>query len=171
MLEVLVRKTETIKKELGSLSRVIDDDVERRLRGGIRHRDADDLRSEIEAMDLEDDRKCARPARSSRPPASGSVICSSRSTAARLSSTAHGTGRGSTRRRSARRSRAHWSCWARRRSRRAPMRTAVRSGPPPRSISGPRPTRAGPRPWTRYAYPARPIRSSWTGAVLRRSGR
>ena len=59
VLEVLVRKTETIKKELGSLSRVIDDDVERRLRGGIRHRDADDLRSEIEAMDLEDDRKRA----------------------------------------------------------------------------------------------------------------
>ena len=59
VLEVLVRKTETIKKELGSLSRVIDDDVERRLRGGIRHRDADNLRSEIEAMDLEDDRKRA----------------------------------------------------------------------------------------------------------------
>ena len=59
VLEVLVRKTETIKKELGSLSRVIDDDVERRLRGGIRHRDADDLRSEIEAMDLEGDRKRA----------------------------------------------------------------------------------------------------------------
>ena len=59
VLEVLVRKTETIKKELGSLSRVIDDDVERRLRGGIRHRDADDLRSEIEAMDLEDDCKRA----------------------------------------------------------------------------------------------------------------
>ena len=59
VLGVLVRKTETIKKELGSLSRVIDDDVERRLRGGIRHRDADNLRSEIEAMDLEDDRKRA----------------------------------------------------------------------------------------------------------------
>ena len=57
VLEVLVRKTETIKRELGSLSRVIDDDVERRLRGGIRHRDADDLRDEIRAMDLGDDRK------------------------------------------------------------------------------------------------------------------
>ena len=41
VLEVLVRKTETIKRELGSLSKVIDDDIERRLRrGGIRHRDA-----------------------------------------------------------------------------------------------------------------------------------
>jgi hypothetical protein len=32
VLEVLVRKTETIKKELGSLSKVIDDDIDRRLR-------------------------------------------------------------------------------------------------------------------------------------------
>ena len=52
VLEVLVRKTETIKRELGSLSKVIDDDVERRLRGGIRHRDADRLKREIEAADL-----------------------------------------------------------------------------------------------------------------------
>ena len=59
VLEVLVRKTETIKRELGSLSRVIDDDVERRLRGGIRHRDADAIRNEIELMDLDDDRKRA----------------------------------------------------------------------------------------------------------------
>ena len=59
VLQVLVRKTETIKRELGSLSRVIDDDVERRLRGGIRHRDADGLREEIRAMDLGDDRKRA----------------------------------------------------------------------------------------------------------------
>ena len=57
VLEVLVRKTETIKRELGSLSKVIDDDVEQRLRGGIRHRDADDLRNEIRTMDLGNDRK------------------------------------------------------------------------------------------------------------------
>ena len=53
VLEVLVRKTETIKRELGSLSKVIDDDVERRLRGGIRHRDAKRLAREIEAADLD----------------------------------------------------------------------------------------------------------------------
>ena len=42
VLEVLVTKTETIKRELGSLSQVIDDSVERRmLSEGIRHRDAD----------------------------------------------------------------------------------------------------------------------------------
>ena len=53
VLEVLVRKTETIKRELGSLSKVIDDDVERRLRGGIRHRDAKRLAREIEETDLD----------------------------------------------------------------------------------------------------------------------
>ena len=55
MLEVLVTKTETIKRELGSLSQVIDDSVERRmLSEGIRHRDAETLRSEIEAESLND---------------------------------------------------------------------------------------------------------------------
>ena len=53
VLEVLVRKTETIKRELGSLSKVIDDDVERRLRRGIRHRDADRLKREIEDADID----------------------------------------------------------------------------------------------------------------------
>ena len=59
VLEVLVTKTETIKRELGSLAKVIDDDVERRLRNGIRHRDADDLRRAIEAADLDEARKRA----------------------------------------------------------------------------------------------------------------
>ena len=58
VLEVLVRKTETIKRELGSLSKVIDDDVERRLRGGIRHRDAIRLAREIEAANLDRERRC-----------------------------------------------------------------------------------------------------------------
>ena len=57
VLEVLVRKTETIKRELGSLSKVIDDDLERRLGGGIRHREAERLAHEIEAADLEAERK------------------------------------------------------------------------------------------------------------------
>lgn len=57
VLEVLVRKTETIKKELGSLSKVIDDDIERRLGGGIRHRDADQLARDIEQADLDEERK------------------------------------------------------------------------------------------------------------------
>jgi hypothetical protein len=53
VLEVLVKKTETIQRELGSLSKVIDDDIERRLRQGIRHRDAARLAGEIEAADLD----------------------------------------------------------------------------------------------------------------------
>ena len=52
VLEVLVRKTETIRKELGSLSTVIDDRVERALRSGIRHADADAVRTGIEGVDL-----------------------------------------------------------------------------------------------------------------------
>jgi superfamily II DNA or RNA helicase len=57
VLEVLVRKTETIKKELGSLSKVIDDDIERLLAQGIRHRDAERLAREIERADLDAERK------------------------------------------------------------------------------------------------------------------
>jgi superfamily II DNA or RNA helicase len=57
VLEVLVRKTETIKRELGSLSKVIDDDIERRLGGGIRHRDAERLAREIEQADLDAEKK------------------------------------------------------------------------------------------------------------------
>ena len=58
VLDVLVKKTETIRYELGSLSKVIDDDIERRLRrGGIRHGDADRLAREIEAADLDRERK------------------------------------------------------------------------------------------------------------------
>ena len=50
VLEVLVRKTETIKRELGGLPKVIEDAVEQRLiRDGIRHRDVDHLRRKIEA--------------------------------------------------------------------------------------------------------------------------
>ena len=57
VLEVLVNKTETIKRELGSLSRVIDDDIERKLSQGIRHRDANALRQAIESADLDAARK------------------------------------------------------------------------------------------------------------------
>jgi superfamily II DNA or RNA helicase len=53
VLDVLVRKTETIRRELGSLSKVIDDEIERRLRQGIRHRDVGLLTEEIERADLE----------------------------------------------------------------------------------------------------------------------
>ncbi len=57
VLEVLVKKTEIIKKELGSLSKVIDDDIERRLSQGIRHRDAERLVRDIEKADLDQEKK------------------------------------------------------------------------------------------------------------------
>jgi len=57
VLEVLVRKTETIRAELGSLSKVVDDEVERRLKQGIRHDDVVQLAAEIERTDLDADRK------------------------------------------------------------------------------------------------------------------
>jgi hypothetical protein len=43
--------------ELGSLSKVIDDDIERRLGQGIRHRDAERLAREIERADLDAEKK------------------------------------------------------------------------------------------------------------------
>jgi SNF2 family DNA or RNA helicase len=57
VLEVLIRKTEIIKRELGSLSKVIDDDIERRLAQGIRHRDVERLALEIEKADIDAEKK------------------------------------------------------------------------------------------------------------------
>ena len=57
VLEVLVRKTETIQRELGSLSKVIQLDMEKTLKGGIRHRDADRLAASIEQANLDEERK------------------------------------------------------------------------------------------------------------------
>jgi superfamily II DNA or RNA helicase len=57
VLDVLVKKTETIRRELGSLSQVIDDDIERVLRHGIRHSDAERLAAEIEQADIDAEQK------------------------------------------------------------------------------------------------------------------
>ena len=57
VLDVLVRKTETIKRELGSLSKVIDDEIEHRLSRGIKHGDAETLAAEIERADIDAERK------------------------------------------------------------------------------------------------------------------
>ena len=59
ILQVLVRKTETIKEELGSLSQVIDARLAKSLSEGIRHRSIDTLESELEAADLDDHRRAA----------------------------------------------------------------------------------------------------------------
>jgi superfamily II DNA or RNA helicase len=58
VLDVLVRKTETIKAELGSLSRVIDHDIEQHLKSGISHKNAESLATQIEGADL--DAECKR---------------------------------------------------------------------------------------------------------------
>jgi superfamily II DNA/RNA helicase len=57
VLDVLVKKTETIKKELGSLSKVIDADIERRMAQGIRHRDAQQLARDIAEADIDAEKK------------------------------------------------------------------------------------------------------------------
>jgi superfamily II DNA or RNA helicase len=59
ILQVLVRKTEKIKEELGSLSQVIDARLAKSLSMGIRHRQIDSLESEIDAIHLDDSRRAA----------------------------------------------------------------------------------------------------------------
>ena len=59
ILSCLVRKTETIKKELGSLAQVIDAKLTETLKRGIRRDAVDDLEREIEAADLPADRRQA----------------------------------------------------------------------------------------------------------------
>jgi superfamily II DNA or RNA helicase len=59
ILTVLVRKTETIKRELGSLAQVIDAKLTQTLRGGIRRDNVAALVRELEAADLDADRKQA----------------------------------------------------------------------------------------------------------------
>ena len=59
ILQVLVRKTETIKEELGTLSQVIDSRLAKTLSQGISHRAIDTLESEIESTDLEASRRAA----------------------------------------------------------------------------------------------------------------
>ena len=57
ILKVLVRKTETIKRELGSLSQVVESRLSTTLRQGIRHRDVARLEREIDDADLDSDSK------------------------------------------------------------------------------------------------------------------
>jgi superfamily II DNA or RNA helicase len=59
ILQVLVRKTETIKRELGSLSQVIDAKLTKSLSLGIRHDSIQNLESEIDSTDIDPDRRAA----------------------------------------------------------------------------------------------------------------
>jgi ERCC4-related helicase len=53
ILQVLVRKTETIKQELGSLSQVIDAKLEKTLKKGIKRSDVATLESEIDTAGID----------------------------------------------------------------------------------------------------------------------
>lgn len=57
VLRVLVKKTDTIKKELGSLSQVLEGKLANTLKLGIRHDQADRLAKEIDDADLEAENK------------------------------------------------------------------------------------------------------------------
>lgn len=59
VLQALVRKTKTIREELGSLSRVIDSKLDEMMKGGIRRSDVNQLVEGIDTADLEKDRRDA----------------------------------------------------------------------------------------------------------------
>ncbi len=54
ILQVLVRKTQTIKEELGSLSQVIDSRLAKSMSLGIRHRAISQLESDLEAANMDE---------------------------------------------------------------------------------------------------------------------
>ncbi|PYS35069.1 MAG: helicase, partial [Acidobacteria bacterium] len=57
ILRTIVKKTERIKEELGSLSEVIESKLAKTLAGGIRRKTISELQARIAATDLEEDRK------------------------------------------------------------------------------------------------------------------
>ncbi|MEQ2009112.1 MAG: DISARM system SNF2-like helicase DrmD [Limisphaerales bacterium] len=57
VLRALVRKTETIRTELGSLAAVLEERLSNTIRSGIRHDEADKLVAEIEAADLDKEKR------------------------------------------------------------------------------------------------------------------
>lgn len=57
VLRALVRKTETIRTELGSLAAVLEERLSNTIRTGIRHDEADKLVAEIEAADLDKEKR------------------------------------------------------------------------------------------------------------------
>ena len=59
ILKVLISKTETIKKELGSLSPVLEGRLAQTLKRGIRHSEIDTLAREIQGINLEEESKRA----------------------------------------------------------------------------------------------------------------
>lgn len=59
ILETIVRKTKTIRDELGSLSKVIDDELDDLLIHGIRRREIERIQRDIEDAHLDEEKKAA----------------------------------------------------------------------------------------------------------------
>lgn len=57
ILKALVRKTETIRRELGSLAQVLETRIAETIRGGMRHDQIDRMEKEIDGADLDKDKK------------------------------------------------------------------------------------------------------------------
>src|SRR5690606_13950182 len=57
VLQALVRKTETIRKELGSLSQVLENRIDNRLQLGFKRSEIDQRVRQIEAEDLDAEHK------------------------------------------------------------------------------------------------------------------
>lgn len=57
ILQALIRKTAIIKKELGSLSKVLEDKIVDDLRFGIRHEKVDEMKKKIDEASLENDKQ------------------------------------------------------------------------------------------------------------------
>lgn len=57
VLQVLVQKTERIRSELGSLSAVVESRLEKMISGGIRHNDVDSLVRQVQAADIEAEKR------------------------------------------------------------------------------------------------------------------
>jgi hypothetical protein len=59
VLRALVRKTKTIREELGSLARIIDDGLDVLMKNGIRRAQSENLAKEIDAFDLDAEQRTA----------------------------------------------------------------------------------------------------------------
>lgn len=57
ILAALVRKTKTIREELGSLAQVIDSRLDALMKNGIRHKEIDTIEREIQSADLENEQR------------------------------------------------------------------------------------------------------------------
>ncbi len=66
VLQVLVRKTETIRRSWGALPQVVESRLEEMLKGGIRHSNVETLSREIEAADIEQEAKAPFATNSTR---------------------------------------------------------------------------------------------------------